>query len=163
MGDSTGTVIDTDIPLGWCEEHKCFGPSCYTLPHEPQPTETVACCDEGYCTCTVPEAPFEETGSYTSPHYDANEQDILLDTFHFLLVDVTRDGGRKRASGLKPPWWRDPSHEAAIWSHINRWKHGEVADPDSSAHPLVHAAWRMLAIAWQESHGKRDPREEGYF
>lgn len=89
--------------------------------------------------------------------YDASEQDILLDVFRTMLGDVTRDGGNKRAAGLKPPWWRDPAHEAAIFSHLNKWKHGEIADPDSGAHPLVHLAWRALAIAYQETYGRRDP------
>lgn len=89
--------------------------------------------------------------------YDPTEQEILLTAFVTLLRSVTRDGGRKRAKGEKPPWWQDPSHEPAIWSHINKWKHGEKVDPDSGAHPLVHLAWRALAIAWQETYGQVAP------
>jgi hypothetical protein len=89
--------------------------------------------------------------------YDASEQGVLLDVFRDMLRAVTKDGGNKRARGEKPPWWRDPSHEAAIWSHINKWKHGELVDKDSGVHPLVHLAWRALAIAWQESRGMVDP------
>jgi hypothetical protein len=89
--------------------------------------------------------------------YDASEQEILLDVFHEMLSAVTKDGGNKRARGEKPPWWKDPSHEAAIWSHVNKWKHNELVDKDSGVHPLVHLAWRALAIAWQETHGKVDP------
>jgi hypothetical protein len=92
--------------------------------------------------------------------YDPREQQIVLETFGRMLAGVTRDGGRKRMSGEKPPWWRDPSHEAAIFSHLNKWKHGEKFDEDSGAHPLVHLAWRALAIAWIETHGEFPPPME---
>jgi hypothetical protein len=75
-----------------------------------------------------------------------------------MLGSVTKDGGKKRASGEKPPWWVDGSHEAAMFSHINKWKHGEKADKDSGAHPLVHLAWRALAIAYQETQGQVEPK-----
>lgn len=93
--------------------------------------------------------------------YDASEQDILLEVFTMLLRSTTRDGGRKRAAGLKPPWWQDPDHEPAIYSHLNKWKHGEKKDPDSGVHPLVHLAWRSLAIAYQETYGQVEPRDLG--
>jgi hypothetical protein len=67
-----------------------------------------------------------------------------------MLRVATGDGGRKRAAGEKPSWKVDQEHEAAVWSHISKWKHGEKHDADSGAHPLVHLAWRALAIAWQE-------------
>jgi len=89
--------------------------------------------------------------------YDPTEQDTLMDVFTTMLRSVTRDGGRKRAKGEKPPWWRDAGHEPAIWSHINKWKHGEHKDLDSGVHPLVHLAWRALAIAYQEMYGQIDP------
>lgn len=89
--------------------------------------------------------------------YDASEQDVLMAEFVALLKSATKDGGKKRAAGLKPPWWRDQAHEPAIWSHINKWKHGEKFDKDSGAHPLVHGAWRMLAIAYQETYGQVEP------
>lgn len=92
-----------------------------------------------------------------SSEYDESEQGVLLRVFYDMLGVVTKDGGKKRAAGEKPPWWRDPSHEAAIFSHLNRWKHGERLDPDSGAHPLVHLAWRALAIAYQETYGTLDP------
>lgn len=98
-----------------------------------------------------------EPTTENAPKYDASEQDVLIDEFVKMLRGVTKDGGRKRSSGLKRPWWRDGDHEKAIWSHVNRWKHGEKVDPDSGQHPLVHCAWRCLAIAYQETFGQIDP------
>lgn len=92
--------------------------------------------------------------------YDATEQDVVIDTFKKMLWSVTKDGGKKRARGDKPEWWRDNSHEAAIFSHLNKWKHGEKVDKDSGVHPLVHLAWRALAIAYQETEGQVDPQKE---
>jgi len=89
--------------------------------------------------------------------YDPKEQDVILTEFSKMLVTVTGDGGVKRARGEKPPWWRDPAHEAAIFSHLSKWKHGEKVDKDSGVHPLVHLAWRALAIAWQETWGQTPP------
>ena len=85
------------------------------------------------------------------------EREMVLGTFDRLLRAVTGDGSKKRQAGTKPPWWRDASHEAAIFSHLNKWKHGERTDPDSGVHPLVHLAWRALAIAYQETYGQVDP------
>lgn len=87
----------------------------------------------------------------------AVERLTVLDTFYRMLSEVTNDGSNKRQAGSKPPWWKDGSHEAAIFSHLNKWKHGEMKDKDSGAHPLVHLAWRALAIAYQETHGKVNP------
>ena len=89
-----------------------------------------------------------------------SERGMVLRVFTRMLAAVTGDGSRKRQSGEKPPWWRDPSHEAAIFSHLDKWKHGERADKDSGAHPLVHLAWRALAIAYQETEGQIDPERE---
>lgn len=100
-----------------------------------------------------------DRNSVVSDYWRA-ERETVLRTFTVLLASVTGDGSKKRQSGEKPPWWRDGSHEAAIFSHLNKWKHGEKADKDSGAHPLVHLAWRALAIAWQETRGKVDPQEE---
>lgn len=79
------------------------------------------------------------------------EREDVLNRFREELAKATGDGSKKRQSGTKPPWYRDPSHEGAIFSHLTRWKRGEMVDPDSGAHPLVHAAWRCLAIACQET------------
>lgn len=68
-----------------------------------------------------------------------------------MLSSATKDGGKKRASGAKVSWKIDPEHEAAIFSHLSAWKHGVKVDKDSGAHPLVHLAWRALAVAYQEN------------
>jgi len=85
------------------------------------------------------------------------EQAEVLGHFMLMLKAATGDGGKKRAAGLKPSWKVDPSHEAAMFSHINKWKHGEKVDKDSGVHPLVHLAWRALAIAFQESNAPKEP------
>ena len=82
--------------------------------------------------------------------YDPNEQTEILDLFRDMLASVTADGGRKRAAGTKPHWTVDEGHEAAFWRHIDRWMNEEFVDKDSGAHPLIHVAWRALAIAYQE-------------
>ena len=89
--------------------------------------------------------------------YDATEQDVVVKVFAAMLWAATKDGGVKRAAGAKPPWWRDDTHEAALFSHLAKWENGHLIDPDSGAHPLVHLAWRALAIAYQETQGKVDP------
>ena len=89
--------------------------------------------------------------------YDPTEQQEVIDVFKRMLWAATKDGGRKRAAGTKPPWFEDQSHEAAIFSHLNKWKHGEKVDKDSGHHPLVHLAWRALAIAYQETYGRIPP------
>lgn len=89
----------------------------------------------------------------------AEEREWVLKSFLWQLQKATGDGSKKRQAGLKPPWYEDPSHEGAIFSHLTKWKRGEKKDPDSGAHPLGHAGWRCLAIAWQESVGKIDPKE----
>lgn len=81
----------------------------------------------------------------------AIEYEDTLRRFVEELSKVTGDGNKKRQMGLKPPWYQDGDHERAIFSHFMKWKHGEKVDKDSGAHPLVHAAWRCLAIALIES------------
>lgn len=93
----------------------------------------------------------------TRPTYDPSEQDVLIGVFSEMLRQPTRDGGKKRATGKKPPWWSDDAHLPALFSHLNRYFHGEKKDPDSGAHPLVHLAFRALSIAYQETEGKVDP------
>lgn len=84
-----------------------------------------------------------------------------MEVFVLMLRGCTVDGGNKRAAGLKVPWWRDEEHMAAVWSHFRRREQGELRDPHSGAHPFVHAAWRMLAIAYQETYGQVPPNESG--
>lgn len=89
--------------------------------------------------------------------YDKTEQDRVIEVFTQLLWKATGDGGKKREAGLKPPWYRDETHERALFSHLYKWKRGDRVDEDSGAHPLVHLAWRALAIAYQQSFGCVDP------
>ena len=81
----------------------------------------------------------------------ADERTDVLARFTEELAKATGDGSKKRQAGTKPPWYEDDAHEAAIFSHLMKWKRGELVDPDSGAHPLVHLAWRALAIACRES------------
>jgi hypothetical protein len=81
-----------------------------------------------------------------------SEQQEILATFSSMLAAATGDGQRKREAGTKPHWKVDPSHLKAIFSHMHKYFAGEKVDADSGAHPLVHLAWRALALAWQETH-----------
>ena len=91
--------------------------------------------------------------------YDPTEQDVLSRVFTDMLKSVTKDGGTKRARGEKPPWWRDESHEAAMYRHLEAYETGESFDPDSGVHPLIGMAWRGLAIAYKQTYGSIDPNE----
>lgn len=84
--------------------------------------------------------------------YQPSEQDEVIRIFSELLRLPTKDGGRKRAAGEKPNWKVDGSHRDAMYRHLHRWEAGELADRDSGANPLVHVAWRALALAYQEAH-----------
>ena len=75
------------------------------------------------------------------------EQCEVLGTFLSLLEGATGDGGRKRAAGLKPSWKVDGSHLAAAYRHLDPSR--EAYDEDSGLPKEVHAAWRLLAVAWQ--------------
>lgn len=81
----------------------------------------------------------------------ADERTDILARFTAELAKATGDGSRKRQAGTKPPWYDDDSHEGAMFSHLTKWKRGELVDPDSGGHPLVHLAWRALAIALRET------------
>jgi hypothetical protein len=80
-----------------------------------------------------------------------DERVDLLGRFLAELSKATADGSVKRAAGTKPPWYADSDHERGLFSHLAKWKSGETADAHSGAHPLVHLAWRALAIACVES------------
>lgn len=81
----------------------------------------------------------------------ADERADVLARFAAELAKATGDGSRKRQAGTKPPWYEDDTHEAAMFSHLMKWKRGDTIDPDSGAHTLVHLAWRALAIACKET------------
>jgi hypothetical protein len=85
--------------------------------------------------------------------YDPAEQEVILETFCEMLRPVVEDGGRKRAAGDKVPWTADPGHADALMRHLVRYDRGEMVDGDSGAHPLVHAAFRCLALAYQDEQG----------
>lgn len=82
------------------------------------------------------------------------EQQEILDTFRAMLEAATADGGRKREAGEKVLWKIDPDHTKGLFSHLRKWVEGEEVDADSGSHPLVHLAWRALAIAWQETQAR---------
>lgn len=88
-----------------------------------------------------------------------NEQAQALGWFMYLLTEPTLDGGSKLVRGEKVPWQQDRTHLEALFSHLNKYMHGEKKDPDSGSHPMVHLAWRALAVAWQETFGE-DPYVE---
>lgn len=93
-----------------------------------------------------------------------NEQAEIIGWFTHMLQAASGDGGKKRAAGLKPSWKIDKSHQRAIFSHYMKWINGEKVDADSGAHPLVHMAWRCLAIAWQETFaGEVEASEANHF
>jgi hypothetical protein len=88
--------------------------------------------------------------------YNSAEQDEIIAIFSEMLREVTRDGGRKRASGAKK-CWKEDEHRKAIFSHLGKWAVGELVDECSGVHPLVHTAWRCLAVAWQEMNHEKNP------
>ena len=101
-----------------------------------------------------------ENGGAVAEEYDPREQDEAFEVLTAELRRVLRDGGKKRAAGTKPPWWRDGSHITALYSHLYKWAgKGERVDSDSGAHPLVHLACRALMLAYQETNGLVEPRK----
>lgn len=81
-----------------------------------------------------------------------HEADEILAEFARLFRPVLADGARKR----RPHAWQTATvgtNVLGIARHWDRWVRGERHDPDSGAHPLVHVAFRALAIAWQETGG----------
>lgn len=102
----------------------------------------------------------EPQGGHARQGYGAegrmtDEATEILACFAELLRPVIADGARKREAHA---WQTTPSerHWKAFFRHYMRWVNGERVDPDSGAHPLVHVAFRALAIAWQETAGRRD-------
>lgn len=90
----------------------------------------------------------------------ADEREDVIRRFSEELRKATGDGSKKRQAGEKPPWYRDGSHFGAVFSHITKYLRGERVDPDSGAHPLVHAAWRLLAIACSENGNNPDAESD---
>lgn len=80
------------------------------------------------------------------------ETDEIHACFLELLQSATGDGAAKRSAGAKVFWKADPSHKDAMLRHLGRWWNSEKVDADSGAHPLVHLAWRALAVAYIETH-----------
>lgn len=76
------------------------------------------------------------------------DQNEVLGTFLSLLEGPTGDGGVKRAAGLKVSWKQDATHLAAAHRHLDPAR--SDYDEDSGCHKYVHAAWRLLAVAWQD-------------
>lgn len=80
------------------------------------------------------------------------EQHEILGAFADMLAGPTGDGANKRARGEKPHWKVDTSHLGRGIAHLDRYLAGERVDVDSGCHPLIHAAWRFLAVAYQDMH-----------
>lgn len=108
-------------------------------------TATCPCYSGNEYACTI-HGPLGQTNQ----PMDQKEYEDVQARFSAELLKASLDGKNKRAEGQKPPWYND-THEAKIFSHFMRWKRGELVDPDSGTHPLVHAAWRCLAIACIET------------
>jgi hypothetical protein len=89
----------------------------------------------------------------------SDEQREILAIFTEMLRGPTADGGNKRARGTKAHWKDDPTHEEAAWRHANRKLDGDVYDEDSGYHAYIHAAWRLLAVAYQEGARLSDRKE----
>lgn len=80
----------------------------------------------------------------------ATEQNEILGIFMDMLAGPTGDGGVKRFAGTKPHWKVDDHFNRGM-AHIERYVNdGERWDKDSGVNPLIHAAWRLLATAWQD-------------
>ncbi len=81
------------------------------------------------------------------------EPEEIIAIFSDMLRLATGDGAVKRRAGTKVSWRVDPGHEDAMYRHLKRWEEGEEFDKDSKAHPLIHVAWRALAVAYRQTHG----------
>jgi len=94
-------------------------------------------------------------GGDVSISASTEEQRELLFEFLNLLQSATKDGGKKRAAGLKPSWKIDAGHEAAFYRHLDQIEAGEYCSPDSGVPHKISAAWRLLAMAYQEKAGRK--------
>ena len=105
--------------------------------------------------CVKAGGPYAECACVAEPDQEATAEAEVADihaTFLRMLAPCSGDGQTKRANG-KPHWHVDPGHEAALRRHLARWEldRGGVDDTSGASH-LAHAAWRCLAIAWQEGY-----------
>lgn len=91
------------------------------------------------------------------------ETDEILRIFTDMLRGPTGDGKAKRDAGMKVHWTIDNTHEGAMLRHLGRYWNGERKDADSGGHPLVHLAWRALAVAWQEMHAGEIPGQAQFW
>lgn len=89
------------------------------------------------------------------------EREDILRRFIVELAKATKDGSVKRQRGEKPVWYEDESHHDAGLRHYQCWLAGETQDEDSGASPLVHAAWRLLALACIETGNVPYPLPDG--
>lgn len=78
------------------------------------------------------------------------ETDHILEVFGIMLAGPTGDGKNKRDAGLKEHWTTDSTHLRKGLGHVEHYIGGVDSDADSGSHPLVHAAWRLLAVAYQD-------------
>ena len=90
----------------------------------------------------------------------AETEDILV-KFTELLTGPTGDGSNKRAAGTKEHWTVDDTHYDAMLRHLGRYWNGERVDADSGCHPLVHLAWRALALAYQQTQTHKETQIPG--
>jgi hypothetical protein len=83
-----------------------------------------------------------------TPPKDPNAEIVdEVERFRSMILEPIADGSMKRQRGEKPPWWQDPTHKEALFSHYHNYLIGIKHDPDSGAHPLVHLAVRALMQA----------------
>lgn len=114
---------------------------------------------ESYAPMRVFEAKeFPQEFDWRNANALTEEQREILAIFTEMLRAPTADGGHKRARGTKAHWKDDSTHEDAAFRHIDRKLNGELWDEDSDAHAYIHAAWRLLAVAYQE--GAHRPKGE---
>ena len=144
--DSLGWEAWLQVDEAWLEQADV----CLRLPGDsPGSDREVAFCEARGIPFVHSKEELIERFPVEDPWFDEGED--LLGRFGVELRKATGDGSIKRQSGQKPPWYRDRDHERAIFSHLTKWKAGALVDADSGAHPLVHAAWRCLAIACSET------------
>ncbi len=73
-------------------------------------------------------------------------------------VAIALDSGNQKP-GRGPFNWLDRDifsgdMIAGCFSHVKKYQQGEIADPESGAHPLAHAAARLLILISAEFHGR---------